>query len=71
LALNITNNSKLAVKSCKKSINEGLQVDIDNELKIERKLYFECFENPERKERVKKFLKEEKTRKKLKKKYKY
>ena len=56
LALNIAKNSKLSVKSCKKLINEGLQYDIDNIGKMERKLYVECFESPDSKGRVKKFL---------------
>ena len=68
LALNITKNSKLAVKSCIISINEGLQVDIDNGIIIERKLCVICFESPYRKERMKKFLERGKN---WQKKYKY
>ena len=56
LALTITKNSKSAVKLSKKAINEGLQVDIDNAIQIEEKLFGECFENPEQKERMKDFL---------------
>ena len=42
LALTITKNSKSAVKLSKKAINEGLQVDIDNAIQIEEKLFGEC-----------------------------
>ena len=56
LALTIAKNSKNAVKLSKKTINDGLQVDIDKAINIEEKLFGECFENPEHKERMKKFL---------------
>ena len=56
LALTIAKNSKNAVKLSKKAINDGLQVDIDNAIKIEERLFGECFENPEQIERMKKFL---------------
>ena len=56
LALSIAKNSKNAVKLSKKAINDGLQVDIDKAINIEEKLFGECFENPDQKERMKKFL---------------
>ena len=56
LALAIAKNSKNAVKSNKRAINDGLQVDIDKGIKIEERLFGECFENPEQKERMNKFL---------------
>ena len=56
MAFNIAKNPKLTVKSCKKAINEGFLVDIDKGIKIEEKLICECFDNPDRKERMKKFL---------------
>ena len=56
LALTIGKNSKNAVKLSKKAINEGLQVDIDSGIKLEEKLFGECFENPEQKERMQQFL---------------
>ena len=56
LALTIAKNSKNAVKLSKKAINDGLQVDIDKAINIEEKLFGECFENPDQKERMKKFL---------------
>ena len=56
LALNIAKNCNNAVKLSKKAINEGLQVDIENGIKIEEKLFGECFENDDQKERMKNFL---------------
>ena len=35
----------------KKNWLKGLQVDIDKAIKIEERLFGECFENPEQKER--------------------
>ena len=64
LALIIAKNSKNAVKLSKKAINEGLQVDIDKGIQIEEKLFGECFENPEQKEGMKKFLERNKKNKK-------
>ena len=64
LALNIAKNSKNAIKLSKKAINEGLQVDIDKGIKIEEKLFGECFQNPEQKERMKNFLDRSKKNKK-------
>ena len=64
LALTIAKNSKFAVKSCKKAINEGFLVDIDKGIKIEEKLICECFDNPDRKERMKKFLERRKNKEK-------
>ena len=64
LALIIAHNSKNAVKLSKKAINEGLQVDIDKGIQIEEKLFGECFENPEQKERMKNFLERNKKNKK-------
>ena len=63
LATTIAKNSKNAVKLSKKAINDGLQVDIEKALKIEEKLFGECFENPEQKERMKKFLERNKKNK--------
>ena len=56
LALTIAKNSKNAVKLSKKARNEGLQVDIDSAIKIEEEYFGQCFENPEQKERMQKFL---------------
>ena len=65
LASTIAKNSKNAVKLSKKAINEGLQVDIEKAIKIEEKLFGECFENSEQKERMNKFLEKNKEKKNL------
>jgi enoyl-CoA hydratase len=65
LALTIIKNSKFAVKSCKKAVNEGLYADFDEGAKIEEKLIGECSENPDRKERMKKFLDRGKNKEKI------
>ena len=64
LATSIAKNSKNAVKLSKKAINDGLQVDIEKAIKIEEKLFGECFENPEQKERMQKFLEKNKKKEK-------
>ena len=64
LALTIAKNSKNAIKLSKRAINEGLQVDIDKGIEIEEKLFGECFQNPEQKERMKNFLDRSKKNKK-------
>ena len=56
LALKIAMNSPNAVRSSKKAINEGLQVDIDRAIEIEEKIFGECFENQEQIEGMNNFL---------------
>lgn len=45
----IASNAPIAVRNCKKAINEGLQTDIDNALVIEEKLFGDCFETEDQK----------------------
>ena len=40
---------KMAVRNCKKAINEGLQVDMDQAIVIEEKLFGDCFETEDQK----------------------
>ena len=56
LALSIAQNYPNAVKNSKKAINEGLQVDIDTAIKIEEKLFGDCFETQEQVNGMKNFL---------------
>ena len=44
MAAGIAKNAPIAVRNCKKSINEGLDVDMDAALVIEEKLFGDCFE---------------------------
>lgn len=45
----IASNAPIAVRNCKKAINDGLQTDIDNALVIEDKLFGDCFETEDQK----------------------
>lgn len=49
LASIIASNAPIAVRNCKKAINDGLQVDIDEALVIEEKLFGDCFETEDQK----------------------
>ena len=44
LASIIAANAPIAVRNCKKAINEGLDVDMDQAIVIEEKLFGDCFE---------------------------
>ena len=44
MASGIAKNAPIAVRNCKKAINEGLEVDIDSALVVEEKLFGDCFE---------------------------
>lgn len=62
MAQTIAANAPIAVRNCKKAINDGLQVDIDSALVIEEKLFGDCFETEDQKAGMGNFLapKEEK-----------
>lgn len=53
----------IAVRNCKKAINEGLQVDMDKAIVIEEKLFGSCFETEDQKEGMKAFLEKRKVEK--------
>lgn len=40
----IASNAPIAVRNCKKAINDGLQTNIDSGIEIEEKLFGDCFE---------------------------
>ena len=63
LALSITNNGQNAVRNSKKAINDGLQLDIEKAIKIEEKLFGDCFQSDEQVDRMKKFLEKGKNKK--------
>ncbi len=56
LATTIAANAPIAVRNCKKAINDGLQVGIDDALVIEEKLFGDCFESYDQKEGMANFL---------------
>ena len=56
LASTIAKNAPIAVRNCKKAINEGLQVDMDQAIVIEEKLFGDCFETEDQKAGMGNFL---------------
>lgn len=64
MASTIAKNAPIAVRNCKKAMNDGLQVDIDKAIAIEEKLFGDCFETEDQKAGMGNFLapKEEKVK---------
>lgn len=60
LAGKIARNAPIAVRSCKKAINEGLQVSIDEGVAIEEDIFGKCFETHDQKEGMSAFLEKRK-----------
>ncbi|MCD7872432.1 MAG: enoyl-CoA hydratase-related protein [Clostridiales bacterium] len=56
MAGNIAANAPIAVRNCKKAINDGLQTDIDSALVIEEKLFGGCFETEDQRYGMEFFL---------------
>jgi enoyl-CoA hydratase len=56
MAGQIAANAPIAVRACKKAINDGRQVDIDAALVIEEKLFGSCFETEDQREGMANFL---------------
>ena len=56
MASQIAANVPIAVRACKKAINDGLQTDIDAALVIEEKLFGSCFETEDQREGMANFL---------------
>lgn len=56
MASQIAANAPIAVRACKKAINDGLQTDIDEAIVIEEKLFGSCFETEDQKEGMANFL---------------
>ena len=49
LANTIAKNAPIAVRNCKKAINDGLETDMDQAIVIEEKLFGDCFETEDQK----------------------
>ncbi len=49
MAAGIAKNAPIAVRNCKKAINEGLDVDMDQAIVMEEKLFGDCFETQDQK----------------------
>ena len=60
LAETIAKNAPIAVRACKKAINDGLQVDMDRAIVIEEELFGSCFETADQKEGMGAFLEKRK-----------
>lgn len=60
LAERIAGNAPIAVRACKKAINDGLQVDMDRAVEIEEKLFGSCFESQDQKNAMTAFLEKRK-----------
>ncbi len=60
MAAGIAKNAPIAVRNCKKAINDGLQVDMDQAIVIEEKLFGDCFESYDQKEGMTAFLEKRK-----------
>ncbi len=60
MAGQIAKNAPIAVRACKKAVNEGMQVSIDKGVEIEEKLFGSCFETHDQVEGMACFLSREK-----------
>ncbi|MCR5799812.1 MAG: enoyl-CoA hydratase/isomerase family protein [Lachnospiraceae bacterium] len=63
MAAGIAAQAPIAVRNCKKAINEGLQVDMDKAIVIEEKLFGDCFETEDQKAGMGNFLEKDKEKK--------
>ena len=63
LAGKIARNAPIAVRNCKKAINDGLQVGMDEAIVIEEKLFGACFATEDQIEGMKAFLEKRKVEK--------
>lgn len=63
MAAGIAKNAPIAVRNCKKAINDGLDADMDQAIVIEEKLFGDCFESYDQKEGMAAFLEKRKVEK--------
>ncbi len=63
LASIIAANAPIAVRNCKKAINDGLDADMDEAIVIEEKLFGDCFETEDQKAAMANFLEKDKEKK--------
>ena len=63
MAKGIAANAPIAVRNCKKAINDGLQVNMDEAIVIEEKLFGDCFETEDQKAGMANFLEKDKEKK--------
>ena len=60
MAARIAGNAPIAVRACKKAVNDGLQVDMDQALVVEEKLFGSCFETEDQKNAMGAFVEKRK-----------
>ena len=60
LAATIAKNAPIAVRHCKKAINEGLELGMEDAMALEEKLFGGCFESDDQKEGMAAFLEKRK-----------
>ena len=63
LASIIAANAPIAVRNCKKAINDGLDATMDDAIEIEEKLFGDCFETEDQKAAMANFLEKDKEKK--------
>ena len=63
MAATIAANAPIAVRNCKKAINDGLEVDMDKAIVIEEKLFGDCFETEDQRAGMGNFLEKDKEKK--------
>ena len=63
MAATIAANAPIAVRNCKKAINDGLQVDMDAALVVEEKLFGDCFDTEDQRAGMGNFLEKDKEKK--------
>lgn len=63
LAATITKQAPIAVRACKKAINDGLDASMDDAIVIEEKLFGSCFETEDQKAGMGNFLEKDKEKK--------
>ncbi|MBO6147462.1 MAG: enoyl-CoA hydratase/isomerase family protein [Lachnospiraceae bacterium] len=56
LASTIAGNAPIAVRACKKAINDGLDLPMDEAIALEEKLFGSCFESEDQREGMANFL---------------
>ena len=56
LAQTIAGNAPIAVRACKKAVNEGLELPMDEAIALEEKLFGSCFESWDQQEGMANFL---------------
>lgn len=60
MASRIAGNAPIAVRACKKAVNDGLQVDMDVAIVVEEKLFGSCFETRDQKNAMSAFIEKRK-----------